>query len=149
MVSISSTNLVGLLCVVVGLKSFWYTFKSVLGRERRLSGGKTLPTSAGRRKAGVLAQRTLRPGQDVEEALTDALVRGTELHKFWTQGAKNFDKLTYKLGVTFPLYIPYVKERLEVKKEPVQVLWPWVLKLSWFSSKWERGKIEWFMFQFG
>ncbi|XP_065941454.1 CLIP-associating protein 1 isoform X12 [Magallana gigas] len=43
------------------------------GRERRLSGGKTLPTSAGRRKAGVLAQRTLRPGQDVEEALTDAL----------------------------------------------------------------------------
>lgn len=46
------------------------------------------------------------------------------------RGAKNFDKLTYKLGVTFPLYIPYVKERLEVKKEPVQVLWPWVLKLS-------------------
>ncbi|XP_078333536.1 CLIP-associating protein 1-like isoform X18 [Crassostrea virginica] len=43
------------------------------GRERRLSGGKTLPSSGGKRKAGVMAQRTLRHGSDVEEALTDAL----------------------------------------------------------------------------
>ncbi|KAJ8307405.1 hypothetical protein KUTeg_015489 [Tegillarca granosa] len=42
------------------------------GRERRLSGGGSkLPSSAS--KKGVMAQRLLRPGSDVEDAITDAL----------------------------------------------------------------------------
>ncbi|XP_061178265.1 CLIP-associating protein 1-like isoform X1 [Saccostrea echinata] len=46
------------------------------GRERRPSGGKTLPHSASKKRAGVMAQRTLRIGSDVEDALSDALTRG-------------------------------------------------------------------------
>ncbi|XP_048781374.2 CLIP-associating protein 2-like isoform X34 [Ostrea edulis] len=52
------------------------------GRERRPSGGKTLPASASKRKAGVMAQRTLRQGSDVEEALTDALQRGPNRRRY-------------------------------------------------------------------
>lgn len=61
--------------VLVLLVQFQLSF-DIVGRERRPSGGKTLPASASKRKAGVMAQRTLRQGSDVEEALTDALVNG-------------------------------------------------------------------------